>query len=227
MISMSAILKIRLGVASSYLIKGERGYILVDAGLKNKEGKLLRFLKKKKIDPKEIKLIVITHVHGDHVGSLKAIKNITNAKILVHEKEKELLKKGESCPAIPISKFFKMFSSLMPEKAHRYESVEPNIIIEDNFPLQDFGFNAKIIHTPGHTKGSISLIDEEGNAFIGDIAMGFPMNFSAGLPIIAESLDEVKKSWKRILEEGAKILHLSHGGIVNSSVLKKFLEKKE
>ncbi len=225
--SMKEIMKIRLGVASSFLIEGEKGYILVDAGLKKKEKKLLRFLKKNRINPMEIKLIVITHVHGDHVGSLKSIQEITHAKVLVHQEEKEFLIKGKSHPAKPISKFYEKISSFMPEKSHRYDAVEPDIVVEDNYSLQDFGIKAKIIHTPGHTKGSISLIDEQGNAFIGDIAMGFPMNFKAGLPIIAENLDEVKKSWKRILEEGAKTLHLSHGGIVSSKVLKKLLEKKE
>ena len=53
------------------------------------------------------------------------------------------------------------------------------------------------------------------------------MSFSAGLPIIAEDLDEVKKSWKRILDDGAKTLYLSHGGIVSSNVLKKILKKRK
>ncbi len=223
---MNEIMKIRLGVASSFLIKSDKGYILVDAGLKKKEKKLIRFLKNKKINPKDIKLIVITHVHGDHVGSLKAIKEITKAKVLVHQEEKEFLMKGKSHPVKPTSKFYEKISSFMPEKSHQFDGVEADIIVEDNYSLYDFGLKAKIIHTPGHTKGSISLIDEQGNAFIGDIAMGFPMNFSAGLPIIADSLDEVKKSWERILKEGAKILHLSHGGIISSNALKKLLEKK-
>ncbi|MHA1222733.1 MAG: MBL fold metallo-hydrolase [Candidatus Heimdallarchaeaceae archaeon] len=76
---MKEILSLSLGVAKSYLLRTSKGYILIDTGVPGKEKKFMKFLKKQGINPKEIKLIIVTHVHSDHVGSLKAIQKLTNA----------------------------------------------------------------------------------------------------------------------------------------------------
>ncbi|MHA1222734.1 MAG: hypothetical protein ACTSP3_05670 [Candidatus Heimdallarchaeaceae archaeon] len=55
--------------------------------------------------------------------------------------------------------------------------------------------------------------------------MAFPLKFSAGLPIIAEDLEEVKKSWRLLLNEGVKNFYLSHGGKIKSICFEKILQK--
>ena len=85
---------IKLGTSNSYLIKASKGYLMVDAGSPSKEDLFQRKLKEWAVDPKEIILVIITHVHYDHVGSLAEIQKITGADVLVHTKEKELLQNG-------------------------------------------------------------------------------------------------------------------------------------
>ena len=72
---------IRLGITNCYLIKGEQGYILVDAGSLRKQRRFMKVMNRLKINPQDIKLIIITHAHYDHVGSLAPIKRICNCPV--------------------------------------------------------------------------------------------------------------------------------------------------
>jgi glyoxylase-like metal-dependent hydrolase (beta-lactamase superfamily II) len=56
-----------------------------------------------------------------------------------------------------------------------------------------------VIHTPGHSSGSVSVLLETGDVFVGDLAMnGLPLRLGPGLPIFAEDLQKVKESWKML-----------------------------
>ena len=87
---MTEIYDIRLGEARVYLIKGQKGYVLVDAGSKGKEQILFSHLDKLGISSEDIKLVIITHVHYDHVGSLAVIKEMSKCQVAVHTSEARL-----------------------------------------------------------------------------------------------------------------------------------------
>ena len=91
---MEEFIKLNLGFIDLFLLKGTEGYVQFDAGFN--VNKYLKALNKNSIDPKEIKLIVVNHAHGDHVAALKEIKDFTNAKVLVHKREAAYLRKGVS-----------------------------------------------------------------------------------------------------------------------------------
>ena len=60
--------------------------------------------------------------------------------------------------------------------------------------------------------GSVSVLLETGDAFVGDLAMNmFPLRLSPGLPIVAEDMQQVRESWKRLMEAGAKTIYPAHG----------------
>ena len=181
---------------------------------------------KHNIDPKEIKLIVINHAHFDHVGALKDIKELTGAKVLVHKKEAEYIRKGVSAPAKPLNFRNKILMKFLPKSFIYFDPVEPDIVIKDDYPLQDYGVDAKVIHTPGHTAGTLSIITAKGNVFIGCSVHSFPLRLKPGLPTVATDIDQVISSWERILEEGAKKLHSSHGKPLTIDKMKKILSKK-
>jgi len=80
---------IKLGFDQCYLI-GDKDWIMIDAGQSNKKREFLKKLADFGIKPEQIKLVIITHGHWDHIGSAKDIKNLTGAKIAMHENEKIL-----------------------------------------------------------------------------------------------------------------------------------------
>ncbi|MGM0655910.1 MAG: hypothetical protein ACQETR_11410 [Thermodesulfobacteriota bacterium] len=88
-----------------------------------------------------------------------------------------------------------------------------DIILDDNdFPLDQFGIAGKVISTPGHSFGSVSILLDTGEAFVGDLAMNaFPLRLTPGLPIFAEDMQKVKNSWDLLLDKGASKIYPAHG----------------
>ena len=180
---------IKFGFVKVYLLETESGLVLIDTGLPKSENKLWKYMEKQKLRPKDIKLIIITHGHQDHVGSLKAIKNRTKAQILIHEHDGFLLNAGISPKVYPTIWILKKFYN--PDKESKITPVKSDIIITDEYSLEEFGINGKVVHTPGHTKGSITVIVDSKYAFVGDIAMKIPPLSFSYKPIIAENIEQV------------------------------------
>ncbi len=223
---MEEIIQLDLGFTKIYLLRAEEGYIQFDTGYANTLDKYLELLEKHKIDPKEIKLIVVNHAHFDHVGALKRVKEITGAQVLVHEEEAKYIKRGKSAEVKSTNLRNKILFGLLPKSITLFESVEPDILIKDNYSLKEFGVDAKVIHSPGHTPGTLSIITEKGNAILGCSVHGFPLRLRPGLPTVAYDINQVLSSWERIIDEGAKMLYSSHGKPLTVEKMKKILKRK-
>ena len=223
---MEECIQLDLGFTKIYLLKAKEGYIQFDTGYANTIDKYLELLKQKNIALNEIKLIVVNHAHFDHVGALKKVKELTGAQVLVHEKEAKYIKRGKSAEVKSTNLRNKILFKLLPKSMLLFDSVEPDILIKDNYSLKEFGVDAKVIHSPGHTPGTLSIITKKGNAILGCSVHGFPLRLRPGLPTVASDINQVISSWKRIIEEGAKVLHSSHGKPLSVEKMKKILKKK-
>ena len=221
---------IALGVTNCYIIR-HKGIILIDSGVPKKAGSFKKALDKLNISADEIQLILITHAHWDHIGSAKMIKELTGAKLALHDNEKEWLEKPAIHVPPGVSRWGRTFSKIMSllTKNMKIQSTKVDITLTDtNFPLADWGIPGEIIYTPGHSPGSVSLLLDSGDAFVGDLAMNaFPMRFSPGLPIFADSLETVKESWRLLLNRGAKVIYPAHGKPFSAEVLRKILTQKK
>lgn len=88
--------------------------------------------------------------------------------------------------------------------------------------LLEFGVNGRIVHTTGHTSGSISLLLDSGEAFVGDLAVNYlPFNISI-FPPFAEDTAQLIASWKKIQRMGARIILLAHGIPFSAEKFKKY-----
>ncbi|MHA1867557.1 MAG: MBL fold metallo-hydrolase [Candidatus Heimdallarchaeaceae archaeon] len=222
---MISIHRIKLGYVNSYLIKENSNYILVDTGMLKSHKKIINFLRKLSIEPKNIKLIVITHGHIDHIGSVKEMKEITGAEVLMHETEAKMVEKGNTPEAVLTNKLLKM---IFPSIKREITPFSVEIKVSNELSLSDYGFDAKIIHTPGHTDGSISLIFKQKHAFIGDIVMKFPLlSGKSYFPIVANEKEKIYESWKKLIDEGVEWLYPSHGKIFSIKEIEKEMKKKE
>jgi glyoxylase-like metal-dependent hydrolase (beta-lactamase superfamily II) len=210
---MAQVQTIKLSGVNCYLVQ-DKGIILVDAGTPGQRNKILKQVKKLELDPHEIELIIITHGHGDHFGSAQRIKELTKAKVAIHREDAVIVKEGKKIfpPGLNAWGSFLAFIWRPMFSLINYTGVEPDIILEDAFLLTKFGIKGKIIHTPGHTAGSVSVILDGGEAIVGDLAMnGFPMRRGAGMPIFGNSEREIKQSWKKLLDAGASVIYPGHG----------------
>lgn len=221
---------IKLGFDQCYLI-GDKDLIMIDAGESNKKKEFLKKLTDLGIKPEQIKLVVITHGHWDHIGSAKDIKETTGAKIAMHENEKEWLEKSMIIHPPGVTLWGKIFSKIIPLLKPRIKipSTKVDIILGNkSVLLNEYGIAASIEYTPGHSSGSVSVMLETGEAFVGDLLMNkFPLRLSPGLPIFAEDLSEVKQSLKLLLEKGVKKIYPAHGKPFNADIVNKELKKMD
>jgi hydroxyacylglutathione hydrolase len=184
-------------------------------------------LERLSIRPGDIRLIVLTHGHWDHIGSAREIKGITGAPIALHRQEKDWLEK--SLKPLPPGVttwghiFVKIMALFMP--LVHIPATDVNLVLGDTeFSLLEYGIPGQIIYTPGHTRGSVSVLLESGEAFVGDLAMSeFPLRLTPGLPIFAEDMQKVRESWKVLLDKGVKTIYPAHGKPFSADIIRKAL----
>lgn len=168
------------------------------------------------ITPDEIRAIIITHCHWDHIGCAKELKEITGAKIVVHKNEKDLLTKGELAAPPGVTRWGRLFGAILFRWSNKIP-LKPCgvdvVIEEEEVSLEEYGIKGKIVFTPGHSPGSISVVLDSGEAFVGDMAMnGLPLTVGPSLPIFADDVPALKNSWQKLVHIGVKKIYPAHGG---------------
>lgn len=168
----------------SFIIFGKENICLIDSGVSDSATAIFNYIIENERSVNEIKTLIFTHSHPDHIGSAKIIKEKTNCKVIAHSEEKDWIENID-----------KQFSDRPVPGFHSFVdgSVKINAFVEDGqiLNLED-GLSIKIIHTPGHSKGSISLLFEDAGILICGDALLLP----GSLPIyddVVESVNSIKK----------------------------------
>jgi glyoxylase-like metal-dependent hydrolase (beta-lactamase superfamily II) len=212
----SKIIPIPLGFVSCFLIKGER-CILVDTGIPGSTDKIFNTLSSTGIDPQDISLIILTHVHVDHFGCVKQIKEKTGAKVAVQANAAEKLRQGETEDVVGTSFIARLLINIMSKRIPKdIPGVTPEVIINDELSLQEYGVKGKVMSTPGHTDGSVSVILDNGEVIVGDMIRGGLISKNTpGIPPFVVNIQQLKESINKILDLKPTKLYASHGGPFN------------
>ncbi|MEX2702619.1 MAG: MBL fold metallo-hydrolase [Candidatus Baldrarchaeota archaeon] len=131
------------------IIDEDRKAMLVDCGTGLYFNQLLNTLDKLNVDLKNIKCIILTHMHFDHSGGVVKLLERRSIDVLAHKIDAKYLEEGDDEYVFA----WGFGAKLKPIKISAYLEEGNNINFGD--------FNFKVLHTPGHTKGSICLYDEE------------------------------------------------------------------
>ncbi len=215
------IISFNLGLTSCHLIIGKE-IVMIDGGMPNKLKLFKKVLSKHKIDPAQIKLIVLTHSHFDHAGSASEIRDLTGAKIAIHESERDCVEHDKVIIPKGVNFRGKITQPLIFTFKIPFPKFTPDILLNNEpYPLAEFGIDGQIIHTPGHTIGSVSVILNSGEAFVGCMAHnGFPFRFKPGLPIYAQDINSIKENWKTLIDKGISFVYPGHGKAFPIEVIK-------
>lgn len=212
------------GHANIYFIRTDNGYILVDTGNPGTEDALDGIFDKVGVDPKNVQLIVLTHGHMDHMGNIAHAKKVTGAKVLAHQSYAENLKKGEIEPAVARNFTGQLFNFLTGLLGTQFEGVKPDILLVDEFDLNEFDLSGKVIHTPGHSPSSISIVLDNGETLVGDMIREEEQG-KLGMGNYCDNEQDLRQSLERVAALESSIIYLSHGSYIDNLALRSALEK--
>jgi len=213
------------GRSNVFLLSDKERNILIDTGTKFRWKKLHKRLQRMNV--KSIDYLILTHTHFDHAANSNRIKETYNAKVIVHKNEISYLAKGVN--VVPqgtnlISKTFIFLFAKMLLPFVKYDPCETDLTLDSVFSLNNLGFNAYLIRTPGHTPGSISLIIDDELALAGDTMFGvFPWSV---YPPFANDPLELLESWGKLLHTMCKVFIPSHGSANQKSLVEKDFNRR-
>jgi glyoxylase-like metal-dependent hydrolase (beta-lactamase superfamily II) len=159
-----------------------------------------------------IDYLVLTHAHYDHAGNAERIKRVLGAKVIINEDEAPSLRKGLNSKTGGTNPFTGFMINLL---MHLFSSVsffkalEPDIITNKSSDFDIIEVSSFIIHTPGHTPGSQSIIVDNEIAVVGDAMFGvFP---GSVFPPFGLDSKELVRSWGKLLATKCRLYLPSHG----------------
>ena len=207
------LITISMPQSNAFLLKGEKT-VLVDTGVPGSQERILGRLKKAGIKPEELALIFLTHGHIDHRGSAKALRELTGAKVAIHQADADMARGLDVRPPKPATPLGQMAALAMRGARKSPEAIfEPDITFSGGFDLRPYGVAAQAIHTPGHTDGSTTVVLQGGEAIVGDLVMAdFPRMRTPGLPIFVEDMRQLRASVALVLSLNPTLIYCAHGG---------------
>ncbi len=144
---------------NSFAIVDDDGSVtLVDCGVKKAPPRIVAGLAAMGKHPADVTRIVLTHIHPDHAGGAAEMKRLTGADVLVHEDDHAAAVAGDVL-ARPDTSYLsgRIFSRL---GNGRFEAFEPGKPLHDD-DLLPVGTGLRVVHTPGHSPGHVSLLHED------------------------------------------------------------------
>lgn len=202
----------------------DKGTVLVDAGMSGVARRFIPALMRA-LDGRPLDLLIITHAHFDHGGCADAVVKATGCDVAIHERAATALPQGAPVP--PGISTWGSFLRILLAPARAFGPLtwpEVDVVLGERTDLARWGVAGTAVHTPGHTHGSVSVVLEGGDAFVGDLAMnGLPMRRGPGIPVFAEDVGQVHRSWSRLLDLRARTVHPAHGRPFPASVLERAL----
>jgi len=159
----------KMGLVNCYLVSTNNSYILLDTGPSNQRQRLQTELETSGCQPGNFKLIVLTHGDSDHSGNAAYLRSKYDTRIAMHKDDSGMVEHGDMTwnrnkinilTRVIFGLFFRLDQS---------DRITPDIYLEEGDDLSSYGFDAKVLSIPGHSKGSIGILSSNGDLFCGDL----------------------------------------------------------
>ena len=207
-----------LGMGRAYLIIDADRVTIVDTGLKGSAEKVLRAVEAAGRKSQDVGQIVITHHHGDHVGSLADLVERTDAQVMVHALDAPIVRGDQPPPGPSSGGLLKPLLARMAVRA-AVARVDRELTDGDKIDALD---GLQVVHTPGHTPGSVSFYCPKRRLlFTGDAAANL---FGLRRPIgwFTEDMAQAKESIRKLAALDFEAAFFGHGRPIGKEATLRF-----
>jgi hydroxyacylglutathione hydrolase len=209
-------------VANTHIVADSQGVVVIDAGMPHQAGRIVRFIRALGYAPGDVRLILVTHGHIDHAGSAVALKRLTGAPIALHPSDSALVSTpdlkippGRTAAIDFVGRSLRKLGFAVP-----LETFQPDLCLEDGQSLREFGVDCQVIHTPGHTAGSVTFAFGDGTCFVGDAILNM---VRVSFPLVWEDGRAARASACKIRALNPRVVYTGHGRPFDSSQLDDFI----
>ena len=184
--------KLKYGNTNTFFIRGDQGGLLIDTDYAGTLPALYKAMKNAGMRIADIKYVLATHYHPNHMGLVG-----------------QLVEQGVELLLVDIQKEAVHFSDKIFEndklQYSRINEIDATIISceESRKFLFSIGISGEIIHTPSHSEDSISLILDDGSCFVGDLE---PLEYIEAY----ENNKALKNDWDLIMSHNPKTIFFAH-----------------
>lgn len=213
-----------MGMANAFLIEGDDELTLIDAGFPGKEATVFRAIRGLDRSPDQLKHLIFTHGHPDHIGSAAAIVRETGARTYMHPLDIPIAESGG--PFRPMKPAPGLLGPVLcglffhPNKRLEPVAIDQPLTAGEVLPI---GGGFEVIHTPGHCAGQVALLWRPGRMlFAGDVGTNL-MGLSD--PVGFESLTEGRASQRKLASLSFDAAGFGHGKPIASNASTRFRNK--
>lgn len=188
--------------------------ILVDTGFPGEEKNICLQLHRHGIKMSDISLIVLTQGRIDHYGSAPALRRLLRAPIAISAIDAPVLQRGEQFPDWLISPFNWLLYRRYRKRYHFFREglcpFDADIIVNGSLSLAPLGLPGTLLHTPGPTAGSLSVVFDDGQAIIGDLLTKACLTRKIVGPTLVFDKALTKRSLRTLLALEPTVLYPGH-----------------
>ena len=209
------ITRIQMKYVNCYLVKTGENFVLIDTGIAGERKMLEQELSKAGCLPGNLKLVIITHGDTDHSGNGAWLRDTYGAKLVLHPAETLATETGSMTACRGKIPFLaRIFLSIL--KLPKKDRFKADILADEGYDFSAFGFKAKVYHTPGHSRGSITILTEEGALFCGDLLTN---RSTPAMTDLIDDLQAANNSVKRLKALKSTIVYPGHGNAFTMDTL--------
>ncbi|HXF52078.1 MAG TPA: MBL fold metallo-hydrolase [Dehalococcoidia bacterium] len=195
-----------LGMGRAYILLGD-GVTVVDSSMPGHGKQILEAVVRLGKRPQDVRRVVVTHHHVDHVGSAAELIEATGAELYAHEADVPYVR-GEQVQEANAPAFVRALMRRLGPKPPRGSEVHHALRDGDTIPI---GGTLRVIHAPGHTMGSVALLwEEESVLFTGD-ALSHLFRISLPVGIFTEDMGMAKRSAAKLASLRFETACFGHG----------------
>jgi glyoxylase-like metal-dependent hydrolase (beta-lactamase superfamily II) len=212
-----------MGMANAFLIEGDDGLTLIDAGYPNKESAVFGAIRRLGGSPNQLKHLIFTHGHPDHIGSAAAIVRETGATTYMHPLDIPIAESGgpfrpmRGAPGLLGQVMCKLFFN--PDERMEPIAIDQPLTPGEILPIA----GGEVIHTPGHCAGQVALLWHPGRMlFAGDVCTNI---MGLGDPVGFENLNDGRASQRKLASLSFDVAGFGHGAPIARDASTRFRDK--